>query len=789
MFYINQGTVVMKNVYLRFRIVLLLFAVMSISSLWGQVITGKVVDDKKAPVEYASIIGTLLSDTTKIIASAYSGKGGNFALDCSSYKNETMRLKISFVGFHTFQTDVPSNYTFENPVVLKENTIGLEEVTVSAYKRAITMTDGKIGVDVGKLTLGITDNFLDILKRTPGVIVSNDGIKVQGNEPLVIIDGVKQRIPMSTLLNHLKSLPAANLKKLYIKTVATAENRFSGEDATIEIHTKERTKSGYNISNTMHGTLLRNSAYRWGDYMNLRGKYGDLSGNASVGYVKSSFQSESEERYSYVQVDELLNQKETRNKDAYFGVLNLTWSPKVLNGSLNYFASYYVDDLHSKSKETYQTNEIVDKSTNRGMNDWTNLLSTNIEYLSADTLRHQFKVLYGLLTGSDDYGQISNNSLGKSFMLDKKMKGHRHIIEAQYTMNLPKFVYTIGSQSYISKINENVKFQNESDFTMWETIMGLYASGRFKFSQDLSMYLGLRSEYAHYKYIVSNRTSQNRKWDFAPYLTVDWKVSNNFSTSLYLTMKNNRPGYFSMLPGVTYNSDNEYSVGNPCLESSMQYDFKIQNLLFKYAVFTLGTRFIDNAFGTIYNLDNDGIRYTQPRNYANQLYFYGDISVPFSFFQGKLKGSLYLYLRNLSYHDVINEIKSSVFNLKNNWYGSGNLYASYQITENLGIYINPFFRTQNNLLQVKRKGIMSLDMGIQYTLPKNKNLAFALTVEDFFNQLKTESSYNYGEEHKVINTIFPNTQCVRLSITYNIGRDSKNIRVNKNRNDTSRFMK
>lgn len=776
--------------YNKYRVAFLLFfTMMSVSSLWGQVISGRIVDDKKNPIEYASIIGFLMSDTTKVVTSTYSREDGSFVLDCSSYKNETLRLKINFMGFHTFQIDVPSKYAFENPVVLKSDAIGLQEVTVAAYRRAITMTEGKIGIDVGKLTLGITDNFLDVLKRTPGIVVAHDGIKVQGNEPLVIIDGVKQRMPVNALFNYLKSMPASQLKKIYIKSVATAENKLYGEDATIEIFTKERLKSGYNISNTMHGTLLRHKAYRWGDYIDLRGKYGNLSGSASVGYAKSSLQSETEERYSYAQLDKLLNQNEASDKDAYFGVLNFTWAPKALNGSLNYFASYYVDDLHRTSKEVYKTDEILDKSTDRDINDWTDLLSTNIEYLSADTLKHRFKISYGLLTGSDNYGQKSNNNWGSSFVMDKKMGGHRHIIEAKYTMNLPKFVYTVGSQSYFSKMNETVQSQKESDFTMWETIMGLYMSSRFRFHQDLSMYLGLRSEYAHYKYLISNTVSKHSEWNLAPYLTLDWKVSNNISTSLYLTMKNRRPGYFSMLPGITYYNDGEYSIGNPYLKSSMQYDIKMQNLLFKHIVFTLGVRWNADDFGTTYNLDNNGIRYLQPRNYANLLFLYGDISVPFSFLQGKLKGSLYFYLRNLSYHDVIGEIKPSVFNLKNNWYGSGNLYASYQVTDNFGIYINPFFKTQNNLLQVKRDGIMSIDMGMQYTLPKNKNLAFALTVEDLFNQLKTKSSYNYGKGYLVTNTAFPKTQCIRLSITYNIGRDSKSIRVNKNENDTSRFMK
>lgn len=778
----------MTNTHLKFNTILVFILVLiPVFPLYGQSIRGKVVDNYNEPVEYASIIGTLLSDTTHIIASTYSRDGGNFILDCSLYKNEMIRLKINYIGFQTFQIDIPTEYTFDNPVVLKEKAVELNEVTISAYKRAIFMADGKIGIDVEQLVLGAADNFLDILKRIPGIIVSNEGIEVQGKETIVIIDGIKQRMPMGILINYLKFRSASDLKKIYIKTVATAENQLSGEEATIEIYTKEKTANGYKFSNTTHGMLLRKGAYKYGDYMNLLGKYGDLSGNASAGYARSSFLTKFKETYSNGLVGETLSQKESRKKDAYFGELNLTWTPKILNGSLNYFASYYVDDLHCKSKEMYQANETHDHVTDRDIQDWTDLFSTNIEYRSADTLKYQYKISYGFLTGSDNYYQTAYKSLGNSLTLDKKMNGHRHILETKFTLNLPKVTYTIGNESYFSRMNEHVESQSKSDFAISEILIGLYTSGRIKFSKNLSTYLGVRAEYAHYKHTESNIISSNKKWDFAPYFTIDWTVCNNFSTYLYLTMRNNRPGYFSMLPGITYKNDKEYSIGNPDLESSMQYDIKIQNMVFNYAIFTLGVRYIDNSFGTIYAIDNNGVRFMQPKNYANLLYFYGDLSVPFSFLQGKLKGSLYLYLRNLSYNNITN-IKSSVFDLKKNWYCNGNLYASYQITKDLNIYINPFFRTQNNSLQVKRKGVMSVDMGIQYSLP-NARWAFALTAEDIFNQLKNESSYIYGKEYQVVRITNPNSQGVRLSITYNLGRDSKDIRVNKNENDTSRFTK
>ena len=139
-----------------------------------------------------------------------------------------------------------ANHTFEKPIALEESVIGLNEIVVSAYKQAITLADGKIGIDTEKLRLGNNDNVLDVLKRAPGVVVSHDAITVQGNDPLVVIDGVKQRMPMGILLTYLKSMPAANLKRLFIKSMATAENRLSGEDATIELQTKKLQIRGYN---------------------------------------------------------------------------------------------------------------------------------------------------------------------------------------------------------------------------------------------------------------------------------------------------------------------------------------------------------------------------------------------------------------------------------------------------------------------------------------------------------------------------------------------------------------
>lgn len=770
---------------LLYIIIITLFV--SVRPLFAQQILGRIVDKNQQPIEYASIIVTLVPDTSKIVASAFSKTDGTFTINMRN-TTDSIWLKVSCMGFKTLRVKIPSKVEHINSIVLSETSLQLNEVSVFAYRRALSMQEGKIVVDATKLNLGPNDTFLDILKRTPGVVVSTNTISVQGKEPLVIVDGIKQRIPIENLINYLQSLPSAHLKSIAIKSSATAENKLSGEEATIELTTQRNKENGYNVSNTTYGTLLRNSAYRWGCYADVQGKIGNLSANVTMGYAKSLLKQETTDTYTKNAVDYLQQQSLKTNKDAYFGIVNVTWMPEALRGSINYYLSYFVDDVDRKGFETYQANAIAYNNTDRRIEDWTDLLSTNIEYKSADTLKNQFKLSYGLLTGGDNYQQFAHGTIATARRLIKVMSGFRHIIEASYTLKLPRLTYTIGNQSYFSKLHEETEVNTATAFSMTETILGWYTSARYRFAPSSSLYLGVRAEYARYNYNMTNTDVNTSEWSVAPFASMDFALTSNYNASIYLTMKNNRPGYFSMLPGITYYNDNEYSMGNPRLKSAMQYDFKIQNLIYKYLAITIGFRYTKDYFGLVYRTDVEGKRYIQPLNYADVNILYFDASLPYSFLRGKLNGSLNLYLCNLTYHHVVQDIASNIFKKRNNWYGSGSLYVGYQLRENMGLYINPSFRSHKGLLQQKQRGSMSLDIGAQYTLPKNKHWTFALTADDIFNQNKSVTKYAYGELD-VINTKYPNTQSIRMSITYNIGRNSKKIQVINNENDTSRFTR
>lgn len=756
--------------------------------MYGQSIKGRLTDEKGDPIEFASVASISQSDSTHIYSFAISQDNGHFELDNSNCVVDSVILKIGFLGFETMRIVVPKNYSFVMPIVLKPTDLMLDEVVVSSYRKAFSLVDGKIGIDVGSLSNNAADNMLDVLKRMPSVQVSKDGITVQGNNPLVVIDGVKQRLPIGTLVNYLRSMPASSVEKIYFQTNALAENRLSGEGTTIEIITKKKRLDGYSIGNTTHGTLLRNQAYKVGTYMDLLGKYGNLSGNASLGYSRPSYISNKIEEYSSNQREREIKRKDCDLKNSYFGILNFTWTPKVLNGSVNYFLSYYIDDVKDRSEEEYWLAKTIERTADRKEIDWMDLLSTNIEYISADTLKNQFKVSYGYLTGLSDYEQSYSNSLGGVHSTTKNMEGYRHIIEAEYKLKLPKLEFKVGTESFFSQMKQTTE-QNtvNSDFVVNETIVGAYTSGNLKIIPDLSLYLGVRGEYSLYNYEFPEKL-KTEEWSMSPFVLINWDATNNYSTTFNFTMRNDRPGYFSLLPGRTYNSDEEYSVGNPLLKPSMRYSLKSQHLFFKYFVVTFGATFDKNLYGSTYNIDEHGMRYIMPRNYADRLYFFGSMSLPFSFFNGKLRGTLYLYGQNERYSSIISELDNSIINPQKTWRSSGNLYISYQPNNRFGFYINPYYRTVTKHLQKTIKGYSTMDFGMQYSFLKDKNLVIAVSAEDIFNQRGSEVIYNYGG-NLVKSIELPNTQNIRLAITYTFSRNTKSVHVNRNENDTSRFMR
>ncbi len=754
-------------------------------SVNAQSVAGTVFDAKGAPVEFATVALYKINNTWKLITSGYTNQEGAYSINYDSTEADSLALQISCVGYVTKKIVFPKTTKDLGMLHLAEESYMLDNVVVTSHRPTYTFRDGVLKARVSNLSNNSADKLIDVLKRMPGVVVSGNGIMVNGASPAVIINGVKRHLPVSQLITYLSSVPATNTETISINTNQLAENKLGSEEVTIIIESKKRALDGYQLTNSTYGQIFRKSSFKYGNYTDALLKYGNLSGNVSFGVNNRSLFSKYEKN-DYE--DNNIYSKNRQKKFAYFGLMNLTWTPKLINGSINLYGSYYKDDGKNKKDEIYSSKGVEGKTIRRDNKDVPDLLSVNVEYDSSDSLKNQFKLSYGLLTGTDDFSENSYGSLNTASSTGKDINGHQHILEGQYTYKIPKVEFKIGTQLYLSKLKEDYREIPSAliNYDITENLNSVYASLQWKPTPRVSLYVGGRYEHTYYKYLVDDAKGTEKYDNFAPSFTFNWRVNANYDMSLKLSSAELRPGFYDLLPGKTIVSETEYSQGNITLMPCKKYQLKWENLLFHYINFNASVMWIKDYYGTYYGINEDNYRYSTSCNLSDFISYIANLSVPFSFLNNKLRGSLNLSGRYNRFYNFMGGIDEDYLYGKTNWQSNGNLYVGYDINSRFGFYLNPYYYTTVKRLQRSNKGYASMNLGAQYNILKDKSLVLSVTVDDLFNQERISSKIFYGNR-SVDYYAWPSSQNIMVTLSYTLKHNSKGIKVNRNANDTNRF--
>lgn len=751
----------------------------------AQSVSGTVLDGEGKPVEFATLALYEVNEGEKLITSSYTNIDGVYNIKYDPITADSLTLQVSCVGYAIKKITFPKNQNNLGVLYLEEESYVFKDVVVTSHRPTYRYKDGILKARVENLSNNSSDKLMDILKRMPGVVATDNSIMINGASPAVIINGVKQHLPISQLITYLSSVPATNTETISINTNQLAENKLGSEEVTIIIESKKQTLDGYQITNSTYGQVFRKSSFKYGNYTDALLKYGNLSGNVSFGLNNRSLYSEYEEN----DYDGSKISSENRlKKFAYFGIVNFTWTPTPINGSINIYGSYYRDDAKNRRSEEYSSAGVVNKSVERDNKGVPDLLSLNIEYDSNDSLNNQFKLVYGLLAGKDDFTENSTSSLNRIGTIGKKINGHQHIVEGQYTYKIPKFEFKIGVQGYFSKLSEDYNEDQAffSHYNITENLNCFYTSLKCNLTPKASVYLGARYEHTYYKYVVDGVEDSNTYGNFAPSFAFNWKVNANYDTSLKLSSEDVRPSFYDLLPGKTIVSDNEYNEGNIELMPCKRYKLRWENLLFHYVSLNATVMWIKDYFGSYYGINENNMRFSTYNNLSDFVSYIGSLSVPFSFVNNKIRGSLNLSGRYNNYYNFMEGIDEAYLYGKITWQSSGNLYLGYEVSRRFSFYLNPYYSTKVKRLQVTSEGCCSMNMGMQYNILKDKSLVLSLTAEDVFNQERVISKKFYGNK-SVDYYAWPPSQNVMLTLSYTLNKNGKSIKVNKNANDTERF--
>ncbi|MDP5097010.1 MAG: carboxypeptidase-like regulatory domain-containing protein, partial [Flavobacterium sp.] len=192
------------------KIVLLLIMALSTSAFSQNIrFEGTVKDTLGVGLEMANIMA-INQQTKAMDAYAITNETGKFILNLKA--NTAYTLKVSYIGFQTFEKAVTTQTTSINyPVVLKEGT-QLREVEV-VHVMPVTVSGDTIIYNSDSFTNGTERKLEDVLKKLPGVEVNKDGeIEVEGKKVQKVMVEGKDFFDGDTKLAT-KNIPADALDK------------------------------------------------------------------------------------------------------------------------------------------------------------------------------------------------------------------------------------------------------------------------------------------------------------------------------------------------------------------------------------------------------------------------------------------------------------------------------------------------------------------------------------------------------------------------------------------------
>ncbi|MEP7372584.1 MAG: TonB-dependent receptor [Chitinophagaceae bacterium] len=135
-------------------------------------------------------------------------------------------------------------------ITLTEKSRSLGEVTVTAKKPFIETKIDKTVVNVEASPTSAGATALEILEKSPGISVDNDGnISLRGKAGVIVmLDGKLSYLSAADLANMLKNMPASALEQIEIMTNPSSKYDASGNSGIINIKTKKGKNAGFNGS-------------------------------------------------------------------------------------------------------------------------------------------------------------------------------------------------------------------------------------------------------------------------------------------------------------------------------------------------------------------------------------------------------------------------------------------------------------------------------------------------------------------------------------------------------------
>lgn len=222
-------------------IVVVSASVKSVNSL-----KGKVVDTGNHPVESATV---MIKQGEKVVTGSITDAEGNYFVP--NIPTGEYELCISFLSYETYTQliQVAKDLTLP-PVTMKDATVAMGEVVVTASAPAFRMKGGNMIANVANSVLNKETKVMDVLRKIPGMTMQDDQLtSFTGGVPLIYINGKKTQS-----MDEVKRLEVKNIKNVELITNPGAE--YDASVGAVLLITTTRRAEGWSVQ--LEGQLAQN---------------------------------------------------------------------------------------------------------------------------------------------------------------------------------------------------------------------------------------------------------------------------------------------------------------------------------------------------------------------------------------------------------------------------------------------------------------------------------------------------------------------------------------------------
>ena len=223
------------------------------------------ISDEQGKALASSTISLLKAKDSSLVKAAVSDKSGLYQF--INIKDGTYFVAASSVGYSRKPTqpfEVKGSDVSVPSFALKQLPGNMSGVTVTAKKPFIETRLDKTIVNVDASPTNAGSTAMDVLEKSPGIMINNDGsISLLGKQGVIVmIDGKPTYLSANDLANMLKNMPASALDQIEIMTNPSSKYDATGNSGIINIKTKKGMNNGFN-GNFMLGATT--SIYKMDD--------------------------------------------------------------------------------------------------------------------------------------------------------------------------------------------------------------------------------------------------------------------------------------------------------------------------------------------------------------------------------------------------------------------------------------------------------------------------------------------------------------------------------------------